>query len=160
MPPTPLTPYRADGHSVQQAVSEQAYTQSFFGGTPTWVRLPKDQWLQKWLSAGYKDPVDPLLRALYGHPTAGDCWSNKLTGILRQFGFSLNEAYPGVHFRIIEVAGKRVPIVIVAYVDDLLLSGPQELHENIWKRLQQQVKLDAPEKLDRFLGRAHTMIEA
>ena len=36
-----------------------------------------------------------------------------------------------------------------------MLSGPAEKHESFWERLQQKVKLDDPEPLDRFLGRHH-----
>ena len=36
------------GHSVQQADAEQAYTQAELDGTPTWVRLPRDQWAKAW----------------------------------------------------------------------------------------------------------------
>ena len=34
------------GHAVEQSDAEQAYTQAWLSGTPTWVRLPRDQWPQ------------------------------------------------------------------------------------------------------------------
>merc|ERR1712113_541524 len=37
-----------EGHSIQQADARQAYTRSKLGGTPTWVRLPRDAWPQSW----------------------------------------------------------------------------------------------------------------
>ena len=47
---------------------------------------------------------------------------------------------------------------MTVYVDDLLLSGPTENHEVLWKRLRtgaHAIHLDDPEELDRFLGRTH-----
>eukprot|EP00959_Pyramimonas_sp_CCMP1952_P003909 82384-Pyramimonas_sp.AAC.1 len=58
-----------EGHDIQQADARQAFTQSKLGGTPTWVRLPKEAWPKSW--GGMIDPVCPLLLALYGHPDAG-----------------------------------------------------------------------------------------
>ena len=60
------------GNTIQQADAQQAYTQSKLGGNKTWVRLPKHKWPEKW--KGMKDPVCPLLLALYGHPDAGGYW--------------------------------------------------------------------------------------
>ena len=76
------------GHMVQQADAEQAYTQSFLGGTPTWVRLPKDHWPAKWRDQGWKDPVVPLIRALYGHPDAGGYWEKHCEKHLFEQGFT------------------------------------------------------------------------
>jgi len=61
------------GHDVQQADADSAYTQSYLEGTDTWVRLPKEQWPEEWLSGPSKmrDPVCPLILSLYGHPDAG-----------------------------------------------------------------------------------------
>ena len=66
-----LTP----GCAIEQADAEQAYTQSKLGGTPTWVRLPPEQWPDSWFThtdpskpkdqwplqwRRYRDPVCPL----------------------------------------------------------------------------------------------------
>ena len=60
------------GNDIQQRDAEQAYVQSKLGGTPAWVRLPKDRWPVSW--AGVRDPVCPLIFSLYGHPDAGGYW--------------------------------------------------------------------------------------
>ena len=52
------------GFASEQCDAEQAYTQAFLKGTETWVRLPKDQWPQKWHDDNMKDPVVPLRLAL------------------------------------------------------------------------------------------------
>ena len=57
------------GNATQQADATQAYTQSKLGGVQTWVSLPEEEWPPAW--AGMKDPVCPLVLALYGHPDSG-----------------------------------------------------------------------------------------
>ena len=74
-----------DGHTTQQADAAQAYTQSKLGGVPTWVRLPKEQQLAAW--HGMRDPVCPLLLALYGHPGAGGYWEQHCESHLLSCGF-------------------------------------------------------------------------
>ena len=45
------------------------------------------------------------------------------------------------------------------YVDDLLLSGPEDAHEAFWKKLASVgIRLDEAEPLDRFLGRNHLVM--
>ena len=61
-------------NDVELADGESAYTQALLGGTPTWIRIPKDQWPQKWKDEGMEDPVCPMILALYGHPDAGGWW--------------------------------------------------------------------------------------
>ena len=46
-------------------------------------------------------------------------------------------------------------LLLVVYVDDLMLNGPADLRERFWAALAKEVSLEAPEDLDRFLGRHH-----
>ena len=62
------------GHAVQQSDAEQAYTQAWLTGTETWVRLPRDQWPERWHRDKMEDPVCRLELALYGHPDSGTDW--------------------------------------------------------------------------------------
>ena len=62
------------GHIVEQAAAEQAYTQALLGGTKTWIRLPEDRWPRESVDRKMKDPVVPLIKALYRHPDAGGYW--------------------------------------------------------------------------------------
>ena len=73
------------GHATQQCDAEQAYIQSKLEGSPTWVRLPKERWPAQW--SKFKDPVCPLVLALYGHPDAGGCWEKHCEERLRGVGF-------------------------------------------------------------------------
>ena len=83
------------GHAEEQADAMQACTQALLGNqTPgtahgpggevpcevnvtTWVTLPPEcrpktpDGKDLWFSNGIRDPVVPLVRALYGHPDAG-----------------------------------------------------------------------------------------
>ena len=45
--------------------------------------------------------------------------------------------------------------MLTIYVDDLMLSGPEGAHDSFWKTLAEDVHLEDPEPLDRFLGRHH-----
>ena len=75
-----------NGHDAQQADAEQAYIQSKLGGdTPTWVRLPPERRPPSW--KGFKDPVCPLILALYGHPGAGGYWEKHCHAHLVSVGF-------------------------------------------------------------------------
>ena len=60
-------------HSKEQADARQAYTQAIFTGIPTWLRLPRNRWPKDWQRL-YKDPLVPMLLALYGHPDSGGIW--------------------------------------------------------------------------------------
>ena len=51
-----------EGHDVELADGESAYTQALLGGMPTWVRIPKHQWPQKRLSS--KNGVSAALSGL------------------------------------------------------------------------------------------------
>eukprot|EP00972_Heterocapsa_arctica_P050349 7402221-Heterocapsa_arctica.AAC.1 len=65
-------------------------------GPPTFVRLPKAWWPPEWASK-YTDPVCRLLRALYGHPRAGDFWQDKIAAELSELKFETVEGWPSVY---------------------------------------------------------------
>ena len=48
--------------------------------------------------------------------------------------------------------------MLTIYVDDLMLSGPEDAHNQFWEVLSQDVHLEDPEPLDRFLGRHHEFL--
>eukprot|EP00959_Pyramimonas_sp_CCMP1952_P063823 1333446-Pyramimonas_sp.AAC.1 len=67
-----------DGHGIEQADARQAYAQSKLGGTPTWVFLPRDEWLESW--SHMRNPVCPLTLSLHGHPDSGGSWGQRCEG--------------------------------------------------------------------------------
>ena len=75
-----------EGHDIQQSDAEQAYTQLKLGGDPTWFRLPREQWPESWKDM--RDPVCPLILALYGHPDAGGYWEAHCESHLKSVGFT------------------------------------------------------------------------
>ena len=48
-------------------------------------------------------------------------------------------------------------MILVIYVDDLLLAGPEGKHEKFWARLGKDVSIEEPEALERYLGRHHVI---
>ena len=92
-----------------------------------------------------------LNRALYGHPDSGGHWERHLNEAIEAEGGKAIPEHPSTFW----IPGVR--LLLTVYVDDLLLSGPAENHEAFWTRLQSRVDLGAPEPLDRFLGRTHTI---
>eukprot|EP00971_Amphidinium_carterae_P110796 2194824-Amphidinium_carterae.1 len=54
---------------MMQSDAEMADVQATLKGCNTWVRLPLDRWPDSWKK--YRDPIVPLIRALYGHPDSG-----------------------------------------------------------------------------------------
>ena len=57
---------------LMQADAVRAYTQALLQGVLTYVRISREHWPKEW--SNMKDPVCPLVLALYVHPDAGTCW--------------------------------------------------------------------------------------
>ena len=74
-----------------------AYTQVEMEDAPTllkipksecpdiWIRLPRHKWPKSWSST--EDPVVPLERNLYGHPSAGLLWERQIEKVLAGHGW-------------------------------------------------------------------------
>ena len=50
-----------------------------------WIRLPRHKWPKSW--SGMEDPVVPLERNLYGHPSAGLLWERQFEEIPLKHGW-------------------------------------------------------------------------
>ena len=52
--------------------------------------------------------------------------------------------------------------MLSVYVDDLIMSGPEALHERVWAKSTDpnigKIKIDEPEDLDRLLGRENVVL--
>ena len=76
------------GHEGQQADAEAAYTQSKLESPiETWVRIPRNQWPKGGKWDKIRDPVCPMIYALYGHPDAGGYWEQHCDKHLWKQGF-------------------------------------------------------------------------
>ena len=136
-------------HTCMQSDATQAYTQSKLDGTPTWVRLPRDQWPSSW--ANMRDPVVPLDKALYGHPDAGGYWERHCTKQLKAIGFENIPEWPSCFWH----AKNRMFLVV--YVDDFKMHGPAKYMDAMWAEMRSHIDMDPPTQLDKFLGCKHTM---
>ena len=141
------------GHKTTVADAVRAYVQSLLKSKHrTFVRIPKELWPKSWFDKGYLNPVCLLVRALYGHPEAGAHWERHLTKIITKLGGKPVGSHPSTFWF------EDSKLMLTIYVDDLMLSGPEDAHESFWKLLSEDVHLEDPEPLDRFLGRHHEYI--
>ena len=135
----------APGHAVQQADAEQAYIQSKLGGeTPTWVRLPAERRPGSWKK--YRDPVCPLILALYGHPDPGGYWERHCHEHLTQPGFKEITAWRSCYMH------EKLQLFLVVYVDDFKLAGPVKNLDKGWQLIRQRVRTEDPTPLGKYLG--------
>ena len=138
------------GNKNTSADVEQAYVQATLKAKHrTFIKMPRELWPDEWHKAGYQNPVCLLVQALYGHPEAGAHWERHLTAVIKDLGGKPVPSHPSTFW----FPDDR--LMLTVYVDDLLLGGPSDKHEDFWRRLQERVKLDPPEPISRFLGRYH-----
>jgi hypothetical protein len=140
-----------EGWQITQADAVRAYTQALLKGTKTWVRLPKDRWPKGW--QGFKDPVCPLVLALYGHPDAGSNWEEHCDAKVASIGFKPIPNWPGCY-----VHGKLRALLTV-YVDDFKLAAHKNDEKAVWKALQTQLVLEPPTPLALHLGCLHHQMD-
>ena len=134
------------GHSIQIADGESAYTQAKLGGDLTYIRIPRERWPAEWTKK-YTDPVVPLVLALYGHPDAGGFWELHCEKSLLSVGFE--RAAPEWKSVFRHVA---LDLLLVIYVDDFKLVGPERNLEKGWKLISSKIKMEPPQPVGRFLG--------
>ena len=139
------------GHDVQQADAEQAYTQAEIEGTPTWVRLPRDQWPKAW--ENMKDPVCPLKLALYGHPDSGGHWEAHCAKYLKEVGFTEIDPWRSCFWHDV------LKLYLVVYVDDFKLAGPKAAIKRGWELIRKGIKTDDPSPMGMYLGCRHDVSE-
>ena len=96
----------------------------------------------------YKNPVVPLVLALYGHPDAGGFWEEQCDAAVKSCGFQdfKDSGWRSTYWHPKEKA------LLVVYVDDFNLSAPAKAHDRLWKQLRAQLNLEEPSDPNRFLG--------
>ena len=138
-------------HCVTTSDAVRAYTQALLKTRhKTYVLLPPE--LVPESKRDVVQPCAPLHKALYGHPESSAYWQQHLHSILLGLGGVEFENLPSVYFF------KSSGLVLCVYVDDLTLSGKQELHEGFWSSLSKQVELEPYAPLSRVLGRCHRFV--
>ena len=136
------------GHYITTADAKKAYCQSEWDGTPTWVELPEHKWPKEW-KGKFTKPVCPLKRNLYGHPQAGPRYERWAKKQLISIGFEPIENWPGVFYQ------TKTRTMIVLYVDDLIMAGPNEFRDQVCKQVEGIIELGDWTPLGRYLGCHH-----
>ena len=100
-------------------------------------------------------PMCRLIKALYGHPESGAHWEAHLKSAVALLGGQSIWNFPSTFWF------PKERLLLTVHVDDLLLSGPVAHHTPFWEKLQRgsiPIRIDPPERLDRFLGRKHHFV--
>ena len=135
------------GNVVKQADACQAYIQSDLGGTPSYVRLPRERQPAAWKSM--RDPVCRLRKALYGHPDAGGYWEEHCEKHLRKCGFAAVPDWCSVYWN------DKLKVLLAVYVDDFKMAGPTAKVEEAWRLIRDAIKTDEPADAGKYLGCDH-----
>ena len=141
------------GNKTTQTDAIRAYIQSLLKSKhKTWVSIPKPLWHKSW-HGKFKRPMCLLSKALYGHPESGAHWERHLTAAVIACGGKPVQDHPSSFWF------EKDRMLLSVYVDDLLCSGPVANHDKFWNRLKAQgIKIEPPEDVDRFIGRAHVVL--
>jgi len=145
---------RIPRHKTTSADAVKAYVQATLGSKhPTWVQIPKELRPAHWK---FSRPVCRLLKALYGHPESGGHWEKHFTKVIRGLGGEPISEHPGSCWF------PATRLLLTTYVDDFLLSGPEEHHDSLWASLGDVknggIEIEDIGDLSRFLGRHHDVV--
>ena len=141
-----------EGCVIMQADAKQAYVQAYLDTkVKTWVRLPPEYWPDHW-HGKYRDPVVPLVKALYGHPDAGGMWERHANERIVKLGYQFIDQWNSCYF------DPKRQLFLSVYVDDFKLAGPSVHAKSAWKELGDLIEMDSPSKLGKYLGCEHEMV--
>ena len=136
------------GCSQQAADAVSAYTQVKMEDAPKlleipksecpdiWIRLPRHKWPKSWSSM--EDPVVPLERNLYGHPSAGLLWERQFEKILLKYGWEKVSNWECL------IVHREKGLFLSVHVDDIKLGGKKQNINPLWKVLNKEVDLGEP----------------
>ena len=127
------------GNKIEQADAMQAYIQAELGGTETWVEIPEEGWPEEWKRNGppCKRSCARLIQPLYGHPDSGTFWGKHAHNKLLEIGFEpAVESWPSCYLH------PETNLFLVLYVDDFLMSGPEENIKPMWDKMSTILNID------------------
>ena len=135
------------GHNVQLADAIQAYIQASLTGVACWVELPDEAW-PPWVNRkNFRRPVVRLIKALYGHPDAGTMWEKHCDQAVKKLGFvPIGPNWPSMHYY------SKLNLLLVVYVDDLKLAGPEANLAKGWTMLRSLLNIEPETDLGMYLG--------
>ena len=140
------------GNECKIADAAKAYLQApLRTKVKTFVIIPRIIWHDHW-EPKFKRVAAQLQMALYGHPESGDDWSLML-------GEVITKDLQGIK---IDASLWWIPaleVMVGAYVDDILASGPKQALVQFWSAFQAFIKLDEIQTPGRYLGRDHLIFE-
>ena len=94
-----------------------------------------------------------FIKALYGHPDAGGDWERHCNSHLAKCGFTPVEHWPSM------LLNEELNLVLMVYVDDFKMSGPEKSLAEGWKRITRGLDIDDPVLVDRCPGCHHKQLK-
>jgi len=89
-----------------------------------------------------------LKKALYGLKQASRAWYAKIDSFLKSLGFTKSTADPNLYFKVED----GFPIILILYVDDLFLTGNENLIAGCKKELTAEFEMKDLGPMHYFLG--------
>ena len=134
-------------NSVTLADAIRAYIQADLKGPRFFVELPPEAW-PTWVNLSkYRRPVVRLRKALYGHPDSGTMWEQHCDKAVKSVGFvAVGPEWPSTYYH------KEMELLLVVYVDDLKMAGPQINIKKGWDLLRSKLDLEPETDLGLYLG--------
>ena len=124
-------------HSKEQADARQAYYASSVHRYPYLAAFafPRNRWPKDWQRL-YKDPLVPMLLALYGHPDSGGIWEKHFEDKIATKGWVsvLKEVWKSMFFH------PEYNLLLEVYVDDLKMAGPTENMKKGWQSISSVIR--------------------
>lgn len=109
--------------------------------------IPIDAWppeIQYWR---YRRPVVRLDKALHGYPDSGTMWEKHCDTQVRTVNFHpIDEEWPSMYFH------PELKLLLVIYVDDLKLAGPEKNLAKGWELLRGVLRIVPETDLGLYLG--------
>lgn len=141
-------------NKVEISDATKAYLQAPLNSeVPTYAIIPKIIWKPEW-HGKYRRVASRLNRAIYGHTISGDAWFEYFDHILtKKMKGKKIEEFPSIwHF-------KDWDVLVAAYVDDVIASGPRKGVDAFWKMIRGEIKFDKVCEPGRYLGRDHVIFD-
>ena len=134
-------------NSVMLADAVRAYIQADLKGPRFFVELPPEAW-PSWVNLQeYRRPVVRLRTALYGHPDSGTMWEQHCDKAVKEVGFvAVGPEWPSTYYH------KELEFLLVVYVDDLKMAGPESKMKLGWQKLRSKLDLEPETELGLYLG--------
>ena len=98
------------------------------------IRLPRHTWPKSWEKI--EDPVVPVARNLYGHPSAGLLWERQFEQAVSELGW---EKIPNWECVFVH---RKQGLLLSVYVDDINVAGKKQNVAPMWKKLIWNVDID------------------